>query len=78
MVKCVCYKRALDPLVSRPWCNHSQWFGHYRMEVINWCGPLEVGLDRAINVTYCMLCNGWGIDIILYVPRDNANSTKKG
>jgi hypothetical protein len=26
--------------------------------VTSWCGPLKVGLDRATNVTYDMLCNG--------------------
>jgi hypothetical protein len=42
-----------------------QWFGHYRTDVISRCGPPEVGLDRATNVTYGMLCNGWGTGIVL-------------
>jgi hypothetical protein len=64
VVKCVLYG-ALDPLVSWPWCNHSQWFNHYRTNVISWCGPLEVELDHATNVTYNMLCNSWGTGIVL-------------
>jgi hypothetical protein len=43
----------------------SQWFCHYRTDVISWCGPLEVGLDRTTNVTYGMSCNGWSTDIVL-------------
>jgi hypothetical protein len=31
------------------------------MDIISWCGPLEVRLNRATNVKYGMLCNGWGI-----------------
>ena len=61
---CVLYG-ALDLLVSWPRCNHSQWYGHYRTDIISYCGSLEVGLDRAINVTYGMLCNDWGTGIVL-------------
>jgi hypothetical protein len=42
-----------------------QWFGHYRMNIISWCGPLEVRFDCTTNITYGMLCNGWGTDIVL-------------
>jgi hypothetical protein len=48
------------------------------MDIISWCGPLEVGLDRSTNVMYGMLYNGWGIGIVLLVPRDNANTANKG
>jgi hypothetical protein len=65
--------RALDHLVSWPRYNHSQWFGHYRTDVISWCGSLEVGFERATNVTYSMLYNGWVTGNILYAPRDSAN-----
>jgi hypothetical protein len=34
-------------------------------DVISWCGPFKVRLDRAINVMYGILCNGWGTDIVL-------------
>jgi hypothetical protein len=36
------------------------------------------GTDHATNVTYGMLYNGWGIDIILQVSRDNVNPAEKG
>jgi hypothetical protein len=32
---------------------------------ISWCGLFEVGLGRATNVTYGMLCNGWDTSIVL-------------
>ena len=64
---CVLYE-ALDPLVSWPRCNHSQWYGHCRMDVINQCGPLGVRPNRAANVTYSMFSyNGWGTVIVLQV-----------
>jgi hypothetical protein len=34
-------------------------------DVISWCEPLGIRPDRATNVTYGMLCNGWGTDIVL-------------
>jgi hypothetical protein len=30
-----------------------------------WCGPPEVGLGRATSVIYDMMCNDWGIGIVL-------------
>jgi hypothetical protein len=44
---------------------NSQQFGHYKTDVISWCGLFEVELACATNVTYGMLCNGWGTDIVL-------------
>jgi hypothetical protein len=55
MVKCVCYVRVVDSLVSWPWCNHSLWFGHYRTYVISWCGPLGVGPDRWLGHWHCII-----------------------
>jgi hypothetical protein len=46
--------------------------------VISWCGPLDDGFDRATNVTYDMLYNGWGTGIVLQVPRDSTNPTEEG
>ena len=37
----------------------------------------EVGLGYAASVTYGMLCNGWGTNIVLYVPQDNTNPAEK-
>ena len=46
MVKSVLYGD-LDPLVLWPQCNHSQWYGYYRTNIISRCGPLGVGPDCA-------------------------------
>jgi hypothetical protein len=65
MVKCVCYTGLWIHWFCDFGATIPNGFGHYRMNVISWCGPLEVGLDRATNVTYGMLCNGWGTGIVL-------------
>ena len=42
------------------------------------CEPLEVGLDCVASVTYGIFSyNGWGTGIVLQVPRDSVNPTKK-
>jgi hypothetical protein len=48
------------------------------MDIISRCGPPEVGFSRAANVTYGILCNRWGTDIVLFVPQDNTNPTENG
>jgi hypothetical protein len=52
--------------------------GHYRTNVISQCEPLEVRLSCAANVTYGMLCNGWGIGIVLQVPQNSVNPAENG
>ena len=47
------------------------------MDVISQCGPLGVGPDRAVNVTYGMFY-GWGTGIVLQVPWDSINPAEKG
>jgi hypothetical protein len=48
------------------------------MNVVSRCRLHEVGFSCIINVTYGILCNGWGTSIILYVPRDNVNPVEMG
>jgi hypothetical protein len=65
MVKCVCYTGLWihwfrDLVATIP--NGSVTIGR---NVISWCGPLVVGFDRATNVTYGMLYNGWSTGIVL-------------
>jgi hypothetical protein len=49
--------------------------GHYRMDIIS-----NVGHPRSNSVVLLALCmvtyNGWGIGIVLQIPRDNANPTE--
>ena len=51
--------------------------GHYRTDVIN-----GVGHPRSDSVVLLVLrtivYNGWGISIVLRVPRDSANPAEKG
>jgi hypothetical protein len=64
MVKCVCY--------TGLWIH---WFRDLGVTIFNSLittgrtslvgRPLEVGLNRATNVMYGMLCNDWGIGIVL-------------
>jgi hypothetical protein len=54
----VCVIRGFESIGFMTTMQPFQWFGHYRTDVISWCGPLEVKLDCATNVTYDMLCNG--------------------
>ena len=53
MVKSVLYG-ALEPLVSWQRCNHSQWYGHYRMDIISQCGPLRS--DLIVPLMLRMVC----------------------
>jgi hypothetical protein len=61
----VCVIRGFGSIGFVTTCNHFQWFGYYKTNVISWCGPLEIGLDRATNVMYGMLYNGLEIGIVL-------------
>jgi hypothetical protein len=51
--------------------------GHFRTDIIS-----DVGHSRSDSVVQLVLCkvacNGWGIGIVLLVPRDNTNTTENG
>jgi hypothetical protein len=50
--------------------------GHYRTNIISGVGHLR--LDLIVPLVLCMVvCNGWGIGIVLQVPQDNANPAEK-
>jgi hypothetical protein len=67
----------------RPWI---QWLfvigkalmgSHYRMDIISSMGhPRSQSIVSLVICT--VVCNGWGIGIVLQVPRDSVNLTKKG
>ena len=65
MVKCVFYMGFWIHWFRDHGAIIPQWYGHYRTDVISRCGSLEVRLDLVANVTYGMLCNGWGTGIVL-------------
>ena len=76
MVKCVCD----GGFESNYFVTKVQPFpmdGHYRTDIISGVGHLWS--DLVVLLVLCMLaCNGWGIGIVLQVPRDNANPAEKG
>jgi hypothetical protein len=50
---------------------------HYMMNVISGAGHLRSDLVVPL-VLHMVVCNGWGTDIVLQVPRDSANSAENG
>jgi hypothetical protein len=51
--------------------------GHYRTNIISGVGHPRY--DSVVPLVLCMVvCNGWGIGIVLQVPRDSANPAKMG
>ena len=49
---------------------------HCKTNIINGVG--HPWSDSVVPLVLCMVaCNGWCTDIVLQVPRDNANPTKK-
>ena len=51
--------------------------GHYKMDVISGVGHPR--LDSVVPlVLRTAVCNGQGTDIVLQIPRDSVNPTKKG
>jgi hypothetical protein len=75
MIKSVCMGFGSNGFVTK-----AQSFtmdGRYKMDIITWCGPPEVGLDCVTNVMYCNVQWLWHRRCIL-VPRDSANPAKKG
>jgi hypothetical protein len=52
-------------------------YGHYRTDIISCVGHLRSEL--VVPLVLCtVVCNGWGIGIVLQVPWDNTNPAKKG
>jgi hypothetical protein len=50
--------------------------GHYRMNIISGVG--HPWSDSVMPLVLCTVAyNGWGIDIVLQVPRHNANPAEK-
>jgi hypothetical protein len=46
--------------------------GHYKTDIISGVGHLRS--DLVMLLVLCTIaCNGWGIDIVLQVLRDNTN-----
>ena len=51
--------------------------GHYKIDINSGVGHLR--LDSIVPlVLSTVACNGWGIDIVLQVPRDNVNPAENG
>jgi hypothetical protein len=50
---------------------------HYRTDIINGVGHSRS--DSVVSLVSCMVvCNGWGISIVLQAPRDSVNPVEKG
>jgi hypothetical protein len=50
---------------------------HYKMDIISGVGHLRSDSVMPL-VLYKVVCNGWGTNIVLQVPRDNTNLDEKG
>jgi hypothetical protein len=75
MVKCVCYMSLGSNGLFVT--NAALKGSHYRMDIISNVGHRR--LDSVGPLVLCMLmCNGWGIGIILQVPQDSTSPIEKG